>query len=120
MEVALMPRFAQQTKLVAASGKRSELVAKFIDAAEMQRGNPACEVMLVSVAPDAREVVYITEVWSSAEGWEKATQSDEIQAWAASLPALVTGAPETMSLEVVGGKGLSYETSDVAMVRGIK
>jgi quinol monooxygenase YgiN len=103
-----MPRFAQHTKLIAASGKRDELIAKFLDAIEIQRGNPACEVMLVSVATDASDVVYLTEVWSSTEEWENARSSDKIRAWAASMPGLVDGPPETEPLEVVGGKGLRH------------
>ncbi len=101
-----MSRFAQHTRLIAASGKRDELVAKFLDAIEIQRGNPDCEVMLVSVATDASDVVYLTEVWSSSEAWENARDSDRIRAWAASMPGLVDGPPETEPLEVVGGKGL--------------
>jgi quinol monooxygenase YgiN len=74
-------RFAQHTRLVAAPGKRDELVAKFLEAAEIQRGNPACELMLVSTAPDAPDVVYLTEIWSAEDAWEQARRRPEIQAW---------------------------------------
>jgi quinol monooxygenase YgiN len=99
-----MTRFAQHTRLVATPGKRDALVAKFLESAEIQRLNPDCELMLVSTAPDATDVVYLTEVWSSEEAWERARTSAPIKAWAASMPSLVNRAPETTSLVVAGGK----------------
>jgi quinol monooxygenase YgiN len=99
-------RFAQHTRLVAAPGKRDELVAKFLEAAEIQRDNPACELMLVSTAPDAPGIVYLTEIWSTEDAWEQARHHPEIQAWAASMPGLVSGPPQSARLEVAGGTGL--------------
>jgi len=64
-----MPPFAQHTKLLAAPGKRDELVAKFLEAVEIQRDNPACEIMLVSTDPGESDNVYLTEVWSSRDAW---------------------------------------------------
>ena len=60
-----MSRFAQHTRLVAAPGKRDELVAKFLESAGIQRDHPNCELMLVSPTPDSADIVYLTEVWSS-------------------------------------------------------
>ena len=99
-------RFAQHTRLVAAPGRHDELVAKFLESAEIQRDNPDCELMLVSTAPDSADVVYLTEVWSSDYAWEQARRSAPIQAWAAPMPALVSGPPESIPLQVIGGKGL--------------
>jgi quinol monooxygenase YgiN len=99
-------RFAQHTRLVAAPGKHDELVAKFLESAEIQRDNPDCELMLVSTAPDSAGVVYLTEVWSSDDAWEQARRSAPIQVWAASMPALVSSPPESIPLQVMGGKGL--------------
>jgi quinol monooxygenase YgiN len=61
----------------------------------------------VSTAPDSAGLVYLTEVWSSQGAWERARRSAPIQAWAASMPALVGGPPESIPLDVAGGKGLS-------------
>jgi quinol monooxygenase YgiN len=100
-----MTRFAQHTKLRARTGKRDELIAKFLEAADMQRDNPANELTLVSSSPDDEDVVYLTEVWTSAEEHERARESDEVQAWAADMPSLVDGPPETTPLDVAGGSG---------------
>ena len=100
-----MKPFAQHTRLVAAPGKRDELVAKFLESAEIQRDNPDCGLMLVSTAPDSADIVYLTEVWTSDDAWERARRSPVIQAWAASMPTLVGGPPESIPLNVAGGKG---------------
>ena len=99
-------RFAQHTRLVAAAGKRDELVAKFLAAAEIQRDNPDCELMLVSTAPDAPDVVYPTEIWAAEDAWGQARRRPEIQAWAASMPGLVGGPPDSARLKIAGGTGL--------------
>ncbi len=99
-------RFAQHTQLIAAPGKREELIAKFLEAVEIQRDNADCEIMIVSSAPDSADLVYLTEVWSSKDAWESARRSATIRAWAASMPALVGASPETTPLDVLGGVGL--------------
>ena len=91
-----MTQFAQHTRLFAAPGKRDELVAKFLESAEIQRDNPACRLMIVSTAPDSADVVYLTEVWSSEDAWEQARRSPVIQAWAASMSALMGGRPDSV------------------------
>ena len=75
----------------------------------MQRDNPACQLMLVSSSPDEDDVVFLTEVWTTAEEHERARQSSEVQAWAVQMPSLVAGPPESTRLVVEGGKGLTSQ-----------
>ena len=100
-------RFAQHTRLKARPGRREDLIAKFLEVAELQRENSACEISLVSFSPDEDDVVFLTEVWTSAAEHERARNSPEVQAWAEGMPALVAAPPETTPLALVGGKGLS-------------
>jgi quinol monooxygenase YgiN len=100
-------RFAQHTRLKARPGRREDLIAKFLEVAELQRENSACEISLVSFSPDEDDVVFLTEVWTSAGEHERARNSPEVQAWAEGMPALVAAPPETTPLALVGGKGLS-------------
>jgi quinol monooxygenase YgiN len=97
-----MTGFAQHTRLRARPGMRDELIAKFLEAAEMQRDNPANELTLVSSSPTEEDVVYLTEAWTSAEEHEKARESSEVQAWAADMPELVDGPPDITPLDVAG------------------
>jgi quinol monooxygenase YgiN len=96
-----MARFGQHTRIRARPDKRDELLAKFVEAADMQHDNPACELTLVSTSPDDPDAVFLTEVWTSAADHERARESAEVQAWAKDMPALVDGPPETTRLEPV-------------------
>jgi quinol monooxygenase YgiN len=71
----------------------------------MQGDNPACDLMLVSSSPEEEDIVFLTEVWTSAEVYERTRQSPEVQAWAAEMPSLVVGPPEITALVIEGGKG---------------
>jgi quinol monooxygenase YgiN len=101
-----MGRFAQHTRLVAVAGRQEQLIAKFVDAAATQAGDPACELTLISSTPDHSEVVYLTEVWTSEDAWRRARDSNEIQAWAEGMSALVASPPKSTRLDVRGGKAL--------------
>jgi quinol monooxygenase YgiN len=102
-----MPRFAQHSRIRARPGKRDELLAKFLEIPVMQADNPACELTIISSTPEADDVVFLTEVWTSAEEHERARQSPEVQAWAAEMPSLVDGPPQVTPLVIEGGKGIA-------------
>jgi quinol monooxygenase YgiN len=101
-----MARFGQQTWLVAKKGRADALVAKFTEAAEIQRDNPACDLMIAGKSATEDDVVYVIEVWASEADWERARKSDEIAAWAQGMPGLVAVWPKSAKFEVAGGKGL--------------
>jgi quinol monooxygenase YgiN len=101
-----MARFGQETRLVAKKGRADALVEKFIEAAEMQRDNPACELMIAGKSTTEDDVVYVIEVWATEEDWERARASDEIAAWAQGMPKLVAAWPKSAKFDAAGGKGL--------------
>lgn len=102
-----MSRFAQHTRLVATSGNADRLAGKFLESVEIQRDNPACELMIVSRSPLDDDVVYLTEVWSSESEWDRARRSPVIAEWAEEMPTLVAEPPQTVRLDPLGGKGLT-------------
>jgi quinol monooxygenase YgiN len=102
-----MGRFAQHTKLVATRGNADRLASKFTESVEIQRENPACELMIVWRSPAEGDVVYLTEVWSSESEWEEARRSPGIAEWARDMPLLVAEVPQSVRLDPVGGKGIS-------------
>ena len=102
-----MARFVQHTKLVAKKGAADKLVAKFIEAADIQRDNEACELMLVGKSEADEDVVYVFEVWSSELSWKEARESEVIAAWAKDMPALVAEWPSSTRITAIGGKGLT-------------
>jgi quinol monooxygenase YgiN len=70
-----------------------------VEAADMQRDNPACELSLVSTSPDDPGAVFLTEVWATEGDWEDARNTPEVQAWATAMPELVDGPPHTTRLD---------------------
>jgi quinol monooxygenase YgiN len=91
---------------VAKKGRADALVAKFIEAAELQRDNPACDLMIVGRSDTEDDVVFVIEVWASEADWERARKSDEIAAWAKEMPRLVASWPKSEKFDAAGGKGL--------------
>jgi len=102
-----MGRFAQHTKLVATEGNGDRLARRFLASVELQRENPACELMIVSRSPEDDDVVFLTEVWASESEWDNARSSPVIAEWAKDMPTLVAGPPQSVRLDILGGKGLS-------------
>jgi quinol monooxygenase YgiN len=78
-----------------------------MESAEIQRENPACELMIVCKSVEDDDVVYLTEVWSSESEWKQARNSPVIAEWAEGMPSLVSESPQSVRLDPVGGKGLS-------------
>jgi quinol monooxygenase YgiN len=99
-------RFAQQTRLLAKKGRAPALLEKFIEAAEIQKANLACEVMLTGSAASEPDAVYVFEVWSSEAEWRRAGESDAITAWSKGMPDLVAEWPGSIRLDSIGGKGI--------------
>jgi quinol monooxygenase YgiN len=95
------------TKLTATSGNVDALLAKFEAAAEIQKDNAACEVMIAAKSSAETSVVYLIEVWSGEEEWNAARSSPAIAEWARDMPPLVSAPPESTLLDSVIGKGLS-------------
>ena len=102
-----MGRFAQHTTLVATRGNADRLASKFVESIELQRENPACELMIVCKSLADDDAVYLTEVWSSESAWEEARSSPAIAEWAKDMPSLVAEPPQSLRLDPVGGKGLT-------------
>jgi quinol monooxygenase YgiN len=93
--------FAQHTRIQAKPGRGEALRDKFVEAADMQRDNPACELTLVSASPADPDVIFLTEVWASEADHEHARNSPEVQEWAKEMPDLVDGPPQTTALDPV-------------------
>jgi quinol monooxygenase YgiN len=87
--------WGQHALIRAKPGLADRLLAKFVEAVEMQRGNPACLLMLVGPSTEDPAAIYLTEVWTSREAHTEATQSEDVRAWAEGMPALVALPPST-------------------------
>ena len=96
--------WAQHTRLTAVEGRRDDLVAKFNEVPELQRGNAAH--VLTMVGTSGVGGVSVTEVWTSEAAHEAATHSDAVAAWAEGMDGLIVGQPSSEQFLVVGGNVL--------------
>lgn len=101
-----MSSYMLHSKVQARPGLRDATVAKFLEAAAIQRDNPDCLLTLVSTAPSEPDTVYLTEVWTDKQSHQRATKSDAIKPWAMEMQLHVERLVESTELDTVGGKGL--------------
>lgn len=65
-----------------------------------------CQLYIVNHAADEPEVIWVTEVWSSAESHAASLQLPSVQAAIGEAMPLLTGDFAQVKLDVVGGLGL--------------
>lgn len=102
-----MSKFGMYTKIPAQPGKRDELVELLLEAAEAIQQLPDCYLYLVNVSANEPDVIWVTEVWESAEAHQASLNMESAkEAIKRGLPLI--GEPvESIKLVPVGGKGLS-------------
>jgi mannose-6-phosphate isomerase-like protein (cupin superfamily)/quinol monooxygenase YgiN len=99
-------KIARHVKFRAAEGRGDELARTLAAVADGLRSVPACELYVVNQDAADRDAVWVTELWSSAEGMNAALQAEGGEAEIARVKALTDGAPELIELTPAGGAGL--------------
>jgi quinol monooxygenase YgiN len=101
-----MSRVARYGRAVAREGSADELAERLLAAADGLAADPACELYLVNRETDNPSVIWVTELWRSAEdlaaALEKVRGSDDVKA--------VLGLVEDyqmIELDLLGGKAPS-------------
>lgn len=99
-----MTKIARYGKAIAKPGAADELTAILLRAASDLESEPGCELYLVNQQTDARDVIWVTEVWRSRRDLdailERIRNSDE----AARAMTLVEDW-HMIELQLLGGKG---------------
>jgi quinol monooxygenase YgiN len=107
-----MSRVGYYVKFTARAGQRDALVERLLRAAELAGSAPGCELYIVNTALAEADVVWVTEVWRSAEDHRASLEglaTEEGRAMLAETLALLAGPPERTDVLPVGGKGLAGE-----------
>jgi quinol monooxygenase YgiN len=101
-----MSRVARYGRAVAREGSADELAERLLAAADGLAADPGCELYLVNRETDNPSVIWVTELWRSAEdlaaALEKVRGSDDVKA--------VLGLVEDyqmIELDLLGGKAPS-------------
>jgi quinol monooxygenase YgiN len=88
--------------LTAQPGKADEVVEFLLDAPSL--ANEDCVVFLVSRSASDRDIVYVTEGWSSEEAHGRFFETQEAQELVAKLQTLLVGESVYVDEVPVGGK----------------
>jgi quinol monooxygenase YgiN len=96
-------------KLTALPGKRDELLASMLKAADLVTDAPGCEIYLVSTSPDETDTVWVTELWRSEADHDDSLQIEGVAELIGQVRPILAGPPQGTRLHPVGGKGLPPE-----------
>jgi quinol monooxygenase YgiN len=102
-----MEKFGLIGKLIAAPGKRDELAAILMEAAEGARGYEGCELYAVHIDDQDPDGVWVTEVWRDEAAHRASLQLESTKAAIARGRPLIAGFGEHKKLRTLGGWGLS-------------
>ena len=90
-------------KMLAAPGKREELLAILMDNSETM---PGCRSYIVARDPASADGIWITEVWDSQAQHQGSLQLPHVQAMIAKARPIIAGFGERFETEPLGGIGL--------------
>ena len=103
-----MPGVGRYVKFTAQPGRGDELAELLLRAAESLREVAGCEMYVINRSVSEPDTVWVTELWLSQEALDASLeqlQTEAGQAQIAEVTALLTGAPERIDLEPLGGVG---------------
>src|SRR5690242_2348650 len=107
-----MSRVGFYVKFTARAGQRDALVARLLRAAQQPGTAAGCVLYIVNTAVAEADVVWVAEVWRSAEDHRASLEglaTPEGRAMIAETLVLLAGPPERTDVLPVGGKGLVGE-----------
>jgi quinol monooxygenase YgiN len=102
-----MSRFGLVGSFTAQPGQRDALVALLLEAASVLETFPDCDLWFVSTAPDDPDAVWVTEVWRDQAAHAASLADPRVQEIIARGRPLIAGFGARITLQPVGGKGLS-------------
>ena len=92
-------------KFTAQPGKRDDLVAVLLQAADALRADPGCLHYVVGTT-DEPDAIWVTEAWTDKAAHDASLEPEEVRATIARAMPLIAGMSDRTELEIVGGKGL--------------
>lgn len=103
-----MSTVGRYVKLTARAGDGDALARLMLAVAASLESTAGCELYLINRAASEPDVVWVTELWRSQAELDAslaALQTDGGRAQLAEVMALLTGPPERIDLEPLGGVG---------------
>ncbi|MFC7373457.1 putative quinol monooxygenase [Fictibacillus iocasae] len=94
-------------KLTAYEGKRDELAAVLLEAAQSMEAVDHCFLYVVNVSETEPDAVFIYEVWRDQSAHQASLQLDSVKTLIQNGKPLIAGMERMSILNPIGGKGLS-------------
>lgn len=91
-------------KMIAAPGKRDELIAILL---ESTAGMPGCLSYVVARDPKDANAIWITEVWDNKDSHAASLTQPAVKAAIAKAKPIIAGFGDYVTTEPVGGVGLA-------------
>jgi quinol monooxygenase YgiN/mannose-6-phosphate isomerase-like protein (cupin superfamily) len=98
---------ARHVKFRAAEGRGDALARTLAGVADGLRSEPACELYLIDQDAADRDVVWVTERWTSRDAMNTSLEAEGGEDDIARVKALVAAPPELVELTPAGGAGLA-------------
>jgi quinol monooxygenase YgiN len=99
-------KYGYINQFTAQPGKRDELVAILLQAAQALEANRDCIQYVVGVAAQP-ETVWVTEVWTSKQAHDAALEPEDVKATIARAMPLIASISNVAEQQIAGGKGLN-------------
>ncbi len=98
-------RYGLIGKFTAQPGKREELAAILLQAAELLQASQGC-IHYVIGTTDEPDAVWVTEVWTDKAAHAVSLEPENVRALVARAAPLIASVSDRTELQVLGGKGL--------------
>lgn len=93
-------------RLTAKAGQRPQVVQNLLESGRLFNDNDACLLYLVTESAEDPNEAWVVDVWTSQAQHAEALQAPELQPYFAKTMPLLEAAPEQITLQARGGKGL--------------
>lgn len=94
-------------KFFAAKGKGDELAAILMEAAKLMKPAEGCFMYVVGQETDNPDTICISEVWKSKEHHDASLHMEGVAELIGRARPLMDGRPESTSVDVLGGVGIT-------------
>lgn len=92
-------------KFTAHPGKRDDLVAILVNAADALRADDGC-ISYVVGATDDPDAIWVTEIWTDKAAHAASLEPPDVRAAIAQAMPLIASISDRTELTIVGGKGV--------------
>ena len=101
-----MNKYGFVAKMRTHAGKRDELLAILLQAAQGMHSIPGCHLYVAGKDAKDENLIAVMEIWDSKEAHDNSLKDQNAKVLIAKAMPLLDGMPEGSSLELSGGKGI--------------